>query len=76
MKKLRESGWVIAKHGRDPDSKEKRSWVREVVEREYPNSEPASHKVYVSNFLHFLRMDDEEFRVLNRVSITHARSSK
>jgi len=76
MKKLRESGWSITKNGRDRDSNEKRGWIRQVVQQEYPNSDPASHTVYVSNFLHFLRMEDEEFRVLNRVSITHARSSK
>jgi len=76
MKKLRESGWVIAKNGRDADSKEKRSWVRQVVEREYPSSGSTSHGVYVSNFLHFLRMEDEEFRGLDRISITHARSSR
>ena len=74
MKKLRESGWGIAKNGRDGASKEKRAWIRQVVEREYPNSDSTSHGVYVSNFLHFLRMEDEEFGKLDRISITHARS--
>ena len=73
MKRLRETGWKVDVHARDADSRGKRTWVREVVQAQYPNSGPKSHAVYVSNFLNYLRMEDEEFQALNRISITHVR---
>lgn len=73
MKRLRETGWKVDVNARDADSRSKRSWVMEVVKAQYPNSGPASHTVYVSNFFNYLRMEEDAFLVLDRISITHVR---
>ena len=73
MQRLRDLGWKIPKYARDIQNEEKRLMVKELLSKEYSRVSEKTLNVYVSNFNKFLRMDDEEFKTLERITITHSR---
>jgi hypothetical protein len=73
MRRLRELGWKIPKYARDSQSEERRGIIKELLSKEYPDACKKTLNVYVSNFNKYLRMEDEEFKTLDRVTITHSR---
>ena len=73
MQRLRDLGWKIPKYARDIQNEGRRLMVKELLSREYSRVSEKTLNVYVSNFNKFLRMDDEEFKKLERITITHSR---
>jgi hypothetical protein len=76
LQKLREIGWTIVKHSHDPDDKEKRQLVKELLTREYPHASQNSISKYAINFAQYLQMSDEEFAQVDRIRITHIGNKK
>jgi hypothetical protein len=73
MQRLRDLGWKIPKYARDIQNEGRRLMVKELLSKEYSRVSEKTLNVYVSNFNKFLRMDDEEFKTLERITITHSR---